>query len=74
MKHNRPPQTENSPLSRLEDHGEFLMRHIGPRDEDVQDMLATIGAASLDEMIRTTIPPTIQTDLGTPTTILSFID
>jgi len=62
MKHNRPPQIEDSPLSQLEDHGEFLMRHIGPRDEHVRHMLETIGASSLDEMIRTTIPPSILND------------
>ncbi len=62
MKYNRPPQIEDSPLSPLEDHGEFLMRHIGPRDEQIQVMLQTIGAASLDEMIRTTVPPSIQSD------------
>ena len=62
MKYNSPPQIEDSPLSQLEDHGEFLMRHIGPRDEHVQHMLQTIGASSLDEMIRTTIPPSIQID------------
>jgi len=62
MKYNRPQHIEDSPLSLLEDHGEFLMRHIGPRDEHVQTMLDTIGASSLDEMIRTTLPPSIQID------------
>lgn len=62
MRHNRPPKLKNSPLSQLEDHGEFLMRHIGPRDEHVQTMLETIGTPSLDEMIRTTLPPSIQSD------------
>ncbi len=62
MKYNRPPHIEDSPLSRLEDHGEFLMRHIGPRDEQVEVMLKTIGATSLSEMIQMTLPPSIQTD------------
>ena len=62
MKDNKPPQIEDSPLAQLEDHGEFLMRHIGPRDEHVRHMLEIIGSPSLDEMIRTTIPPSIQDD------------
>ncbi len=62
MKYNRPPQIEDSPLARLEDHGEFVMRHIGPRDEDVQIMLETIGVSSLDELISATLPPSIALD------------
>jgi len=62
MKHNRPPQIEDSPLARLEDHGEFVMRHIGPRDEHIQIMLETTGVSSLDELISTTLPPSIALD------------
>ncbi len=47
-------------MAKLEDHGEFVMRHIGPRAEDVQIMLESIGETSLDELIRTTLPPSIQ--------------
>ena len=59
MKHNRPPQIEDSPLAKLEDHGEFVMRHIGPSDEHVQIMLEAIAVSSLDELISTTLPPSI---------------
>jgi glycine dehydrogenase len=62
MKYNRPPQIEKSPLAKLEDHGEFVMRHIGPRDEHVQIMLDAIGVSSLDELISTTLPPSIALD------------
>jgi glycine dehydrogenase len=62
MKHNRPPQITDSPLSKLEDHGEFVMRHIGPRDEHIHIMLEQIGVSSLDELISTTLPPSIQLD------------
>jgi len=62
MKHNRPPQIEKSPLAKLEDHGEFVMRHIGPRDEHIQIMLETTGVSSLDELISTTLPPSIALD------------
>lgn len=50
----------DSPLYGLEDHGEFIMRHIGPRDEDVETMLEEIGVASLDDLISGTLPPSIQ--------------
>ncbi|MEE8496355.1 MAG: glycine dehydrogenase, partial [Xanthomonadales bacterium] len=62
MKHNRPPQIEDSPLAKLEDHGEFVRRHIGPHDEDVQTMLEAIGVSSLDELISTTLPSSIALD------------
>lgn len=58
---NKTTQVPNdSPLHGLEDHGEFIMRHIGPRDEDVVTMLEEIGVASLDELISGTLPPSIQ--------------
>ncbi len=59
MQHNRPPQIEDSPLAKLEDHGEFVMRHIGPSDEHIQIMLEAISVSSLDELISTTLPPSI---------------
>jgi glycine dehydrogenase len=62
MKHNRPPKIEDSPLAKLEDHGEFVMRHIGPREEHVQTMLEAIGVSSLDELIGATLPPSIALD------------
>jgi len=38
----------------------FLLRHIGPRKEDVTNMLATIGLNSIDELIEQTIPSAIR--------------
>jgi glycine dehydrogenase len=37
----------------------FADRHIGPRPADIEKMLATIGASSLDELIAQTIPDSI---------------
>ncbi|HEX5695180.1 MAG TPA: aminomethyl-transferring glycine dehydrogenase [Acidimicrobiia bacterium] len=37
----------------------FADRHIGPRSGDIEKMLATIGAATLDEMVAETIPASI---------------
>jgi glycine dehydrogenase len=37
----------------------FADRHIGPRPADIEKMLATIGASSLDDLIAQTIPDSI---------------
>ncbi len=42
----------------------FQGRHIGPRDSDITDMLETVGASSLDELIDQTVPESIR--LGRP--------
>jgi glycine dehydrogenase len=64
MSKNTTVHFDDSPLHGLEDHGEFIMRHIGPRDEDINIMLEEIGVSSLDELIASTLPPSIQ--LGEP--------
>ncbi|MCF8461999.1 MAG: aminomethyl-transferring glycine dehydrogenase [Flavobacteriales bacterium] len=38
----------------------FVNRHIGTRAEDLQEMLATIGVASLEELISKTVPASIR--------------
>ena len=38
----------------------FLIRHIGPRDEDIKKMLKVIKAKSLDELIDQTLPKDIK--------------
>ncbi len=48
-----------SPLHTLEAHDEFVARHIGPRDADVDRMLAAIGVDSLDALMRETMPGSI---------------
>ncbi|MGK2926335.1 MAG: aminomethyl-transferring glycine dehydrogenase [Lysobacterales bacterium] len=62
MSQKQPSAPDHSPLYALEDHGEFVMRHIGPRDEHVREMLAEIGMESLDELVRRTIPSAIRLD------------
>jgi glycine dehydrogenase len=37
----------------------FADRHIGPRPDDIEKMLATVGAASLDDLVAETIPGSI---------------
>ncbi len=39
----------------------FVDRHIGPRERDIEDMLSTLGLASLDELIEKTVPAAIRT-------------
>ncbi|MGB0166283.1 MAG: aminomethyl-transferring glycine dehydrogenase, partial [Luteibaculum sp.] len=38
----------------------FTSRHIGPNEQDQQDMLAKIGYKSLDDLINDTVPPSIR--------------
>jgi glycine dehydrogenase len=52
-----PGQT---PLSELEDHGEFIRRHIGPDQTETQAMLDALGVASLDELVDSTLPSAIR--------------
>ena len=40
----------------------FVHRHIGPRDEDIQQMLNILGYTSLDELGRAVIPESIYDD------------
>ncbi len=38
----------------------FVLRHIGPRENEVKEMVATIGVQSLDELIDKTVPSDIR--------------
>ncbi len=40
----------------------FVLRHLGPNQNQVQEMLKTIGVKSLDELIYNTIPSDIRLD------------
>jgi len=57
---NRPELPTDSPVSRLEDHDGFIRRHIGPDDRDIDEMLAALGLASLDELVEETLPASIR--------------
>jgi len=41
-------------------HNAFQLRHIGPRKEEINSMLKTIGVKSLDQLIDETIPASIR--------------
>jgi glycine dehydrogenase len=38
----------------------FVMRHIGPRDHEIQEMLGKLGVSTLDELIDQTVPKNIR--------------
>jgi len=63
------------PLAALD---RFEPRHLGPRESDLPDMLATIGVASMDELVTKTVPSQIlldrALDLGKYTAGLSETD
>ena len=60
MQHSKHSPPEPAPLTRLENPGEFIRRHIGPSDEDIQHMLGVIGEDSLANLIADTLPVAIQ--------------
>ncbi len=51
-------------LQQLEQHDEFLARHIGPNDDEIAQMLAAIGQPSLDALVDAIVPASIR--LNTP--------
>lgn len=54
----------------------FAYRHIGPREEDVKDMLEAVGVDSIDELISQTVPDQIRSEklqLSEPLTEAEFI-
>lgn len=60
IKFNQSEDTSNSPLSELEDHGEFIRRHLGPGDDEIDHMLGELGVDSLDALIDNTLPDSIR--------------
>ncbi|HCM63508.1 MAG TPA: glycine dehydrogenase (aminomethyl-transferring) [Morganella sp. (in: Bacteria)] len=50
-------------LAQLENQGEFIRRHIGASPEQQQNMLTTVGAASLDDLMHKIVPRDIQLDI-----------
>ncbi|HZV55200.1 MAG TPA: aminomethyl-transferring glycine dehydrogenase [Rhodocyclaceae bacterium] len=56
------------PLAALEQHDEFVGRHLGHDGYEMAAMLAAVGAASLDQLIGETVPAAIRlpAPLGLP--------
>ena len=53
------PTHAHTPLEALENHGEFIARHIGPDDADEAHMLSVVGAASRQALIDAIVPQSI---------------
>jgi len=59
----------NTPsLYELEQHDDFISRHIGPDQQQVNEMLASLELKSLDQLTQSTLPKAIQlaADLNLP--------
>ncbi len=50
----------HSPLDALERTNDFIRRHVGPGEKQIESMLETIGVADLDELIDKTVPEAIR--------------
>lgn len=47
-------------LEELENRDDFIPRHIGPDDRQIEAMLSTVGADSLEDLIDRVVPETIR--------------
>ncbi len=47
-------------LAQLEQRDDFVGRHIGPDEREIQAMLATLGLASLDQLVDKVVPASIR--------------
>ncbi|HMG16539.1 MAG TPA: hypothetical protein VK590_13870, partial [Saprospiraceae bacterium] len=46
--------------TRFERNDQFVNRHVGPNENELNEMLQLIGVSSLDELIENTIPSNIR--------------
>ena len=54
------PASHAAPETDVLHPGHFAYRHIGPRREDLAEMLQTVGYGSLDEFIDAVVPAEIR--------------
>ncbi|HET7469599.1 MAG TPA: hypothetical protein VFJ81_07980, partial [Gemmatimonadales bacterium] len=54
------PASQSTPEIDVLHPGHFAYRHVGPRREDLAEMLQTVGYQSLDEFIDAVVPPEIR--------------
>ena len=47
-------------LADLQPQGAFASRHIGPRPDDVERMLAAVGHPSMDALVDTAVPEVVR--------------
>ncbi|WP_251358723.1 aminomethyl-transferring glycine dehydrogenase [Kangiella sp. TOML190] len=53
---------EQTSLNDLQQHDDFIRRHLGPREDEIQAMLQELGLDSLDDLIEQAVPHKIQVD------------
>jgi glycine dehydrogenase len=65
-------------LDKLLQHDDFINRHIGPNEQELQEMLKVIGEESLESLIRSTVPENIQfngsLNIGEPTSEVEALE
>ena len=57
---------KRAPLFDLENHAEFVQRHIGPTPKQQQEMAQAIGYESMDALIDDTVPDSIRRAMDLP--------
>lgn len=60
------PRSSANALDRLEQHGGFISRHIGPDDAEQQAMLTAVGFATRAALMQAVIPAGIRRDEAMP--------
>jgi len=55
----RDEQLEPGTSGHMDNHHEFISRHVGPNERDIARMLNLIGCNSLDELVASTVPASI---------------
>ena len=58
--------SRGSSLTELEQHDDFVRRHIGPSADDIGNMLACLGLDSLETLVERALPPQILTAESLP--------
>lgn len=65
---------EGANLEKLLQTDDFIHRHIGPSPVEIDEMLETVGASSLDQLIQSTVPASIllESELNLPAASTEF--
>jgi glycine dehydrogenase len=65
-------------LEHLLQHDDFINRHIGPNDQEIQEMLSVVGAELLEQLVHSTVPENIQfnnpLNIGKPTSEVEALE
>jgi glycine dehydrogenase len=68
---NEQREMSGKTLESLLRHDDFINRHIGPDEQEIQEMLSVVGEDSLESLTRSTVPENIQFNdalkIGAPT-------